>query len=137
MKTTDEQLVDKAMDALFGALSPVEVTRFVALMGQDRGDYTKDRHKWLENLNFRLPKGAQLRGGLDSDPNADYPIEDVLEIELTDGRMIDVSWDKISYPSLPFRIVAYKGDFRNCTYDSRLKTEQEVHAKVQELINEQ
>lgn len=49
---TDLEVRLAGIDALCNALGPAGAARFVALLGQNRGDYTAERHQWIESLTI-------------------------------------------------------------------------------------
>jgi len=52
LEPTLNELNDLAMDALLKALGPVGMVRFLRQFEHGSGDYTKDRHQWLDNVPF-------------------------------------------------------------------------------------
>jgi len=52
LEPTLNELNDLAMDALLKALGPVDMIRFLRQFEHGSGDYTKDRHQWLDNVPF-------------------------------------------------------------------------------------
>ncbi|MBM3212009.1 hypothetical protein FJZ33_07310 [Candidatus Poribacteria bacterium] len=42
------------LDALYKALGPVDMARFLQQMGTGVGDYTKERATWLKDLNLKM-----------------------------------------------------------------------------------
>jgi hypothetical protein len=55
MKTStfinEEQLINKAIDALVSKLGPVETNRFLSLLKKKRVDSVKRHHQWQAKLN--------------------------------------------------------------------------------------
>jgi len=49
---TLNEVNDLAMDALLKALGPVDMIRFLRQFEHGSGDYTKDRHQWLDDVPF-------------------------------------------------------------------------------------
>ena len=52
LEPTLHELNDLAMDALLKALGPVDMIRFLRQFEHGSGDYTKDRHQWLDDVPF-------------------------------------------------------------------------------------
>jgi len=52
LEPTLNELNDLAMDALLKALGPVDMIRFLRQFEHGSGDYTKDRHQWLDDVPF-------------------------------------------------------------------------------------
>jgi hypothetical protein len=48
--TDDNQLIQAGVAALSAALGPAKTLRFLHEVGAGRGDYSRDRHQWLDNL---------------------------------------------------------------------------------------
>lgn len=51
MKTL-EQIRLEGFDVLVKALGPVDAVRFIQQFSPGYGDYTKERHTWLDNKSF-------------------------------------------------------------------------------------
>ena len=49
---TDEQLEKHAFAVLSHELGLVGYARFLRLYGSNRGDYTADRHQWLDGITL-------------------------------------------------------------------------------------
>jgi len=49
---TLEDIRDVGMSALFDALGPANALRFLQLFQPGTGDYTRDRHAWLDGLSL-------------------------------------------------------------------------------------
>jgi len=49
LKTLDE-IRKTGIDALINALGPVDMARFLQQFENGKGDYTRDRKQWLEDL---------------------------------------------------------------------------------------
>jgi hypothetical protein len=49
MIANPRELRQKGYKALFDALGPVDMIRFIQQMSEGQGDYTRDRKKWLGN----------------------------------------------------------------------------------------
>ena len=60
-------LVADGFSALVEKLGMADAVRYVQLMEPNRGDYTRDRHEWLDNLSddeiARSVKKAQKKQG--------------------------------------------------------------------------
>jgi len=52
IELTLNEVNDLAMDALLKALGPVDMIRFLRQYEHGSGDYTKDRHQWLNDVPF-------------------------------------------------------------------------------------
>lgn len=52
-RTRPEKLRARGMDALAKALGPVEMARFLQFFELGSGDYTQERHEWLNDLTVR------------------------------------------------------------------------------------
>lgn len=50
--TTPNDIRMKGLEALAEALGPVGMVRFLQQFDIGKGDYTKDRKKWLEDLSI-------------------------------------------------------------------------------------
>lgn len=50
MKTQNE-ILDRGYKALVGALGVVDAIRFIQHFSPGYGDYTKERHQWLDKLS--------------------------------------------------------------------------------------
>lgn len=63
MKTNDctlRELNDLALKALVRELGPSGMVRFLRQFERGKGDYTKERHHWLENVSAKEVE-AELR----------------------------------------------------------------------------
>jgi hypothetical protein len=49
---TDDQFDTYVMDLLARELGPGGYARYLALHRSGRGDYTRDRHQWLDNVSI-------------------------------------------------------------------------------------
>lgn len=49
---TDEQFEKHTLDILARELGPLGLARYVRLHGLTSGDYTRDRHQWLDRLTY-------------------------------------------------------------------------------------
>ncbi len=55
MKTKDmtlEEIRLKGLEALAEKLGPAGLIKFMHLFDKGSGDYTRDRHKWLQGINL-------------------------------------------------------------------------------------
>jgi hypothetical protein len=50
MATTQRELIQKGYQALVDALGAVDAIRFIQHFNPGKGDYTKERHQWLDQL---------------------------------------------------------------------------------------
>lgn len=55
------ELNDRAMRALLRAVGPVGMVRFIRQLRPPIGDYTKDRHKWLDGVSSEELRQEILR----------------------------------------------------------------------------
>lgn len=51
MKTL-EQIRSEGFEALLKALGPVDTIRFFQQFSTGHGNYSKNRHQWLDNISF-------------------------------------------------------------------------------------
>ena len=49
---TLSEVNDLAMDALLKALGPVDMIRFLRQYERGSGNYTEERHQWLDKVSF-------------------------------------------------------------------------------------
>jgi hypothetical protein len=47
-----QELRNKGIKALSDALGPVDMARFLMQFDKGEGDYTKERHKWLDKYSI-------------------------------------------------------------------------------------
>ncbi|MBE9140132.1 hypothetical protein IQ254_23530 [Nodosilinea sp. LEGE 07088] len=77
MTTTQREMIQKGYQALVDALGSVDAIRFIQHFSPGKGDYTQDRHQWLDQITeedfFTQIKQAQ-------DVNADGNFENYEEI---------------------------------------------------------
>ncbi len=52
-KTSPAQIRSRGLEALAKALGPVGMVRFLQEFDVGSGDYTEDRHRWLEGVTVR------------------------------------------------------------------------------------
>jgi hypothetical protein len=51
MTKTQQELVRKGYQALIDTLGVVDTIRFIQHFSPGQGDYTKERHKWLDQIS--------------------------------------------------------------------------------------
>jgi len=49
---TDEELRETALDLIARELGPAALIRFLQLYSRGHGDYTAERHQWLDRLQI-------------------------------------------------------------------------------------
>ena len=52
MLTTQNQVIEKGYQALIDSLGVVDAIRFIQYFNPGKGDYTKERHQWLEQKSL-------------------------------------------------------------------------------------
>ena len=52
LEPTLNELNDLVMDMLLKAFGPVNTIRFLRQYEHGSGDYTKDRHQWMDDVSF-------------------------------------------------------------------------------------
>jgi hypothetical protein len=52
MTKTQQEIVRLGYQALINSLGVVDSIRFIQYFSQGRGDYTKERHQWLDNTSL-------------------------------------------------------------------------------------
>jgi hypothetical protein len=50
MTTTQREVIQKGYEALVQALGPVDTIRFIQHFSPGKGNYTEDRHQWLDQV---------------------------------------------------------------------------------------
>jgi hypothetical protein len=50
MATTQREVIQKGYEALVQALGPVDAIRFIQHFSPGKGNYTEDRHQWLDQV---------------------------------------------------------------------------------------
>jgi hypothetical protein len=50
MATTQREVIQKGYAALVQALGPVDAIRFIQHFSPGKGNYTEDRHQWLDQV---------------------------------------------------------------------------------------
>ena len=81
-----------------------------------------------------LPPGVEIRGVLYDEPALEHLPEDLVEVELPNRLMIDVSWDSTS-PDRPYRIVVYREYFGDRFIDFNVRNVDQVVVEVRRLID--
>lgn len=61
-KTADD-ILQRGLDALERELGPVDMIRFLQMYNKGRGDYTKERQEWADNVDMEtlLTEIQQMR----------------------------------------------------------------------------
>ncbi|MGG6242801.1 hypothetical protein ACQ4N7_29705 [Nodosilinea sp. AN01ver1] len=77
MATTQREMIQKGYQALVAALGSVDAIRFIQHFSPGKGDYTKDRHLWLDQITEE-DFLAQIKQA--QDVNADKNFENYEEI---------------------------------------------------------
>lgn len=52
MTKTQQEIVKIGYKALIESLGVVDSIRFIQYFSQGQGDYTKERHQWLDNISL-------------------------------------------------------------------------------------
>lgn len=52
MTKTQQEIVRQGYKALINSLGVVDSIRFIQYFSQGQGDYTKERHQWLDNTSL-------------------------------------------------------------------------------------
>jgi len=72
MATTQREVIQKGYEALVQALGPVDAIRFIQHFSPGKGNYTEDRHQWLDQVTseeffaqMQQMKEAKLEDDLD------------------------------------------------------------------------
>ena len=52
MTKTQQEIVRLGYQALINSLGVVDSIRFIQYFSQGQGDYTKERHQWLDNTSL-------------------------------------------------------------------------------------
>lgn len=52
MTKTQQEIVRQGYQALINSLGVVDSIRFIQYFSQGQGDYTKERHQWLDNTSL-------------------------------------------------------------------------------------
>ncbi|NEP44479.1 MAG: hypothetical protein F6K35_36795, partial [Okeania sp. SIO2H7] len=52
MTKTQQEIVRQGYQALINSLGVVDSIRFIQYFSQGQGDYTKERHQWLNNTSL-------------------------------------------------------------------------------------
>ena len=52
MTKTQQEIVRLGYQALINSLGVVDSIRFIQYLSQGQGDYTKERHQWLDNTSL-------------------------------------------------------------------------------------
>ncbi len=52
MTKTQQEIVRQGYQALINTLGVVDSIRFIQYFSQGQGDYTKERHQWLDNTSL-------------------------------------------------------------------------------------
>lgn len=50
MATTQQEIIRKGYQALVNTLGPVDAIRFIQHFSPGKGNYTEERHQWLDQL---------------------------------------------------------------------------------------
>jgi len=83
---------------------------------------------------YRLPAGSEVIGDLLTHYAEDALEEDILQVRLPQGEVIDVGWHPAyDRENGSFLVTAYKGDWENQIAQYRVKTEFEVFETVQKV----
>lgn len=51
-KPGDPRILEDGMAMLFRELGPVDAMRFLQMVGMGKGDYTAERHQWLDGITL-------------------------------------------------------------------------------------
>jgi hypothetical protein len=49
---TQNEIIKQGYDALINSLGVADAIRFIQYFSPGKGDYTKERHQWLDEKNF-------------------------------------------------------------------------------------
>ncbi|MCT7967800.1 hypothetical protein NG799_15770 [Laspinema sp. D1] len=52
MTTTQQEIIRKGYQALIDSLGVVDTIRFIQYFNPGQGDYTQERHQWLEKMSL-------------------------------------------------------------------------------------
>ncbi len=52
MMRTQNEIIKQGYDALINSLGVADAIRFIQYFSPGKGDYTKERHQWLDEKNF-------------------------------------------------------------------------------------
>lgn len=52
MTNTQQEIIQKGYQALIDSLGVVDTIRFIQYFSPGQGDYTQDRHQWLEKMSL-------------------------------------------------------------------------------------
>jgi hypothetical protein len=61
MMKTQNEIVKQGYDALINSLGVADTIRFIQYFSPGKGDYTKERHQWLDKKNFGGCVGGDRR----------------------------------------------------------------------------
>jgi hypothetical protein len=84
----------------------------------------------MKKLTLKLPEGAIQRGCLYTDSSIVYGLGDVLEVKLSNGYTVDLSWREDS-PDTPFRVVVYREYFGDQVAEIEVATPLEAAEAVE------
>lgn len=88
-------------------------------------------------ISLTLPEGAILHGALYASQDRTYLAQDILEIELANGVMIDVGWIPPWDPNGEYMVAVFRGDWDTKLSEPFYSTNvHEVAATVESLARQ-
>lgn len=68
MMRTQNEIIKQGYDALINSLGIADTIRFIQYFSPGKGDYTKERHQWLDEKNL-TDVLAQMKQSQEDDTN--------------------------------------------------------------------
>lgn len=68
MMKTQNEIIKQGYDALINSLGVADAIRFIQYFSAGKGDYTKERHQWLDEKNL-TDVLAQMKQSQEDDTN--------------------------------------------------------------------